>query len=244
MAGGARTGSGEPATPMSPSPGPAATRWCPNCGAEYRPGFTTCADCGVALVEQPPAPEPAPPSPVALDDHEPAVFDLDDWPTTRRDALTWMLGGQSIPFEWEPPGLLIVPAARADDAEGFIDYLDARADQDDDDPDLETPSLADTAGDQGDEGDTDEPTAAAADVPASLRWLAPRLDALEDAYLRLRSSSDATSAFTAALRDTLEPASLERLDTCFELDPGDGTRAGARAWLARTLERRANWPAG
>jgi putative signal transducing protein len=34
--------------------------WCPSCGAEYRPGFTHCPDCGVDLVaERPPEPEPA-----------------------------------------------------------------------------------------------------------------------------------------------------------------------------------------
>ena len=27
---------------------------CPGCGAEYRPGFTRCADCDVPLVEAPP----------------------------------------------------------------------------------------------------------------------------------------------------------------------------------------------
>jgi len=34
-----------------------ATRWCPKCGAEYREGFSECADCGVALVDTPPAPK-------------------------------------------------------------------------------------------------------------------------------------------------------------------------------------------
>lgn len=32
--------------------------WCPNCKAEYRDGFTVCADCKVDLTgERPPAPE-------------------------------------------------------------------------------------------------------------------------------------------------------------------------------------------
>lgn len=29
-------------------------KYCPNCGAEYRPGFERCSDCGVALVDEPP----------------------------------------------------------------------------------------------------------------------------------------------------------------------------------------------
>ena len=32
--------------------------YCPECGGEYREGFLECADCGVPLVENPPAPEP------------------------------------------------------------------------------------------------------------------------------------------------------------------------------------------
>ena len=35
-----------------------ASRWCPKCGAEYREGFSECADCGVALVDAPPAAKP------------------------------------------------------------------------------------------------------------------------------------------------------------------------------------------
>lgn len=29
--------------------------YCPKCGAEYRPGYTSCADCGIDLVASPPA---------------------------------------------------------------------------------------------------------------------------------------------------------------------------------------------
>jgi len=38
----------------------APTVWCPQCGAEYRPGFTTFADCRVPLVDDPPVPPPGP----------------------------------------------------------------------------------------------------------------------------------------------------------------------------------------
>ncbi len=31
--------------------------YCPQCGSEYREGFSACADCEVALVENPPAEE-------------------------------------------------------------------------------------------------------------------------------------------------------------------------------------------
>ncbi|HEV2757808.1 MAG TPA: DUF2007 domain-containing protein [Actinomycetota bacterium] len=53
-------------------------RYCPECRAEYRPGFEICADCGVHLVyELPPEHEP-PPAPTAdeprLGPHPVAVF--------------------------------------------------------------------------------------------------------------------------------------------------------------------------
>lgn len=37
-------------------------KYCPRCGAEYRPGFDVCADCHVPLIEEPPVP-PVPEEP-------------------------------------------------------------------------------------------------------------------------------------------------------------------------------------
>jgi hypothetical protein len=34
--------------------------FCPRCGAEYREGFTTCADCDIPLTQEPPPPPPLP----------------------------------------------------------------------------------------------------------------------------------------------------------------------------------------
>jgi len=39
--------------------------WCPQCGSEYRDGFTECSECRVALVEREPAPSQTPADPDA-----------------------------------------------------------------------------------------------------------------------------------------------------------------------------------
>ncbi len=44
--------------------------WCPNCGSEYRRGYTHCSDCGHALVHEPPeVPEPETQSSPPFDPH-------------------------------------------------------------------------------------------------------------------------------------------------------------------------------
>jgi hypothetical protein len=67
--------------------------WCPSCGGEYRPGFTTCFDCGVALVHE---------EPVFLeeDEREPLVYDLGGMTPGQRHVLGLLLDGRDVVHEW------------------------------------------------------------------------------------------------------------------------------------------------
>lgn len=77
-------------------------RYCPSCRAEYRPGFTECADCGIELVDDLPE-ELGTPTPDRVDD---AGFRPEDVPelveayrTDRLDAevVRSLLEGNGIP---------------------------------------------------------------------------------------------------------------------------------------------------
>jgi hypothetical protein len=111
---------------------------CPNCGAEYQPGFTECADCLVDLVEPGAEPvggsEPAERSPAALAD--PVCV----YRSTQRGRLPLaesLLRSAGIPFvasgeHLQPltgldvfgPAELYVSAADADDARAGLADLD------------------------------------------------------------------------------------------------------------------------
>ena len=56
---------------------------CPNCNAEYREGFDTCADCGIALVRGP--------APVT-EEHAPDSTRGHSHPTENRDETPVVLG--------------------------------------------------------------------------------------------------------------------------------------------------------
>ena len=56
---------------------------CPNCLAEYRPGFDTCADCGIALVGGPAA---------VTEEHAPDRTRGHRHPTEHRHELPIVLG--------------------------------------------------------------------------------------------------------------------------------------------------------
>lgn len=49
-------------------------KYCPSCGAEYRRGFTECADCLVPLQAEPPAPAPETYKPRPRAEHRAVVF--------------------------------------------------------------------------------------------------------------------------------------------------------------------------
>jgi hypothetical protein len=213
------------------------TGWCPRCGSEYQPGIATCPDCGVAVTAGPLAPD-APPT-TRLEGHEPVAYELQDWPQANRDSLEWMLAGVEIAFEWDPPGVLMVPESRADEVEGFIDYIDARGEgatppdgdvgQNSDESALE-PVVDHTVGD-GAAATENTVASSGADLVEPLRWLEPQLDQLRRAYLRYRADRDAETAFEGALATTLDEASQARLASIFDGDddeaygPGFGERA-------------------
>jgi len=92
--------------------------WCPECGAEYRPGVAECSDCHVALSSVPPTAEPA------SVDHEELVYDLAAWTDDQRGALDLLLLGAEIPHGWDGP-LLTAPHIREAEIDGFIDEIDA-----------------------------------------------------------------------------------------------------------------------
>jgi hypothetical protein len=103
------------------------TRWCPQCGAEYREGFTECADCGVALVSTLPPPadderDELPPV-AAGEDHEPVEYDLTGWSDEQRSLLDFILNGDRIPYQLDND-TLTVPHAYETKVADIIDSIE------------------------------------------------------------------------------------------------------------------------
>ena len=223
------------------------TRWCPKCESEFQPRIATCPDCGVALIEEPPPPDEPPTAKLA--GHEPVAYELQDWPQANRDSLEWMLAGIEIPFEWDPPGVLTVPESRADEVEGFIDYLDALASVNataidgDREQGTETTAAEAVVGDEvpdslraGETSTEDTAVRSGGELPAPLRWLEPQLDQLRQAYLAYRVDRDPETAFEKTLASALDDDSRARLASVFAGDEDEAYGAGSGEHALHTMQ--------
>jgi hypothetical protein len=119
-----------------------ATKWCPQCHAEYRDGFAVCADCGVALVDSLAArPEthrgtlPEQPSVPFLPGDD--VVELARLPTVEAELAATQLRAAGIPaavFGTGPAvytgvrqARLVVRRSDLGDADRFVEQLSADA---------------------------------------------------------------------------------------------------------------------
>ena len=108
------------------------TLWCPSCGAEYRADRTTCADCRVALVPDPP---------VELDDEDGGLVEIGEWPRVQAQVLRRRLetAGVSVMIEWSGPagdatGILLVPEDQAEFGTAVVNEIDVDDEVSDDSP--------------------------------------------------------------------------------------------------------------
>src|SRR5438094_3358797 len=94
-------------------------KWCPQCGAEYRPEFSECADCRVPLITQ----QPRPRVQLAGDDardHGVATYDLAGWSNDERAGLELLLRVGDIAHAWEDTQLMVAKA-RKDEVDALIE---------------------------------------------------------------------------------------------------------------------------
>jgi uncharacterized RDD family membrane protein YckC len=100
--------------------------YCPKCGCEYHAWASTCVDCGVALVAQPPAVSEVVEKPRAADDsnadHSLSVVDVGDLSADERDRLTFVLRGSDLPHRLNERSLEF-PTARATEAHELLGWV-------------------------------------------------------------------------------------------------------------------------
>jgi predicted nucleic acid-binding Zn-ribbon protein len=109
--------------------------YCPRCGAEYREGFDSCSDCGVALVTEPP--EEAPPVDIDLEcvfeSTNPALLAVVK--TLLEDAGIDYLSSGDAQFAVLPvlPVRIEVDHSRAEEARTLLEDLNSASEPDEQD---------------------------------------------------------------------------------------------------------------
>ncbi len=102
--------------------------FCPQCRTEYREGFDTCTDCGVALVSELP-----PELPPEYLEFEEILISLNPGDVAmiksllESEGITYYFRGESS-YPFAPPTRLMVQKDRADEAREILDGLETSED--------------------------------------------------------------------------------------------------------------------
>jgi len=89
--------------------------WCPECGTEYREGFTRCSECGVDLVDAPPPASAAPQAP------GPAWVEVASYATAEEARLAeGLLEQNGISAEVVDRHVVLNPFPQVDEAEVLL----------------------------------------------------------------------------------------------------------------------------
>ncbi len=113
--------------------------WCPSCGAEYRVGATSCADCRVALVAE--RPEHLD-DPDELDDEDGSgLIELGEWPKLQAQVLRRRLETAGVPvmIEWtgaadDRRGVVLIPEDQRAFGAAVVNEIDVDDEVSDDSP--------------------------------------------------------------------------------------------------------------
>lgn len=89
--------------------------WCTECGAEYRIGFTRCADCDADLSHDPPS--------MVESRHDIVEYDLANWVSEQYTELNEQLDLSRIVYRWRGT-TLEVPGAHEAAVDELIDAID------------------------------------------------------------------------------------------------------------------------